>query len=160
MQQRLFVFREQPYLFGIVDSDFDAYLPLNQVWISPDSVTPNIWHFELKNGSSRKGCFIHPATLFGFREVQISNSSVLFLKKQENGMETGVLMSDFVMQLSDKKVGLKQFETDLVKSFPQELPKSAFRFVQRFKRNNIFVFDVAGLLNEFSICWPEPESNL
>lgn len=156
MQQSLFVFREQPYLFGIESNDFDSYLPLNKVWISPDPVTPNIWHFEVKNSKSRKGYFIHPATLFGFRDVQISNSSVLFLMKLENGMETGILMNDFVMQLSDKKVGLKQYETELVKSFPESLPKSAFRFVQKYKRNNIFVFDVAGLIKEFGIHWPEP----
>lgn len=155
MQQRLFVFREQPYLFGIVNSDFDTYLPLNKVWISPDPETPNIWHFEVKNSASRKGCFIHPATLFGFGEVQISDSSVLFLKKQDNGMETGILMNDFVMQLSDKKVGLKQYETELVKSFPENLPKSAFRFVQRYKRSNIFVYDVAGIIKEYNIQWPE-----
>lgn len=154
MQNNVYVFKEPPYLLGVTQDDFESHLPLNQAWISPEPNSSNIWRFKTKDRSPRKGFFVHPGALFGFQKVQISNTSVLFLKKLDNEIEIGILMNEFLLQTSNKKAGSKQLSVDFVKNFPEKLPKTAFHFVQRHKRKNVFVINFDGLMDEFTIVWP------
>ena len=155
MQNNLYVFREHPYLLGVKPDEFESYLPLNKVWISPLSNHSNIWRFEVKNGSIRQGFFIHPGGLLGLQKAQISNYSVLFLKKLSDDIEIGILMNDFLLQIADKKLAPKQLDVNFLKNFPDSLPKPAFHFVQRHQRKNVYVISFDGLIAEYEIKWPD-----
>ena len=156
-QKSIFVFREQPHLFGILPGDFDTYLPLEQVSISHDSENPLLWIYEEKQ-TSKKGYFIHPALLLGFKKITFSKSGILFLKNNTQETDIGILMNDFLMKIVQKKAGSRTLSVDLVKNFPSEFPKRAFRFVQRFKRQNILVINPEGLIKEFNLSRPQLKS--
>ncbi len=150
----IFVFRERAHLFGVLVDDFESHLPLNRVWVSHNTEDSPFWQFEDQR-TSQKGHFIHPATLFGFENLSFSESSVLFLNTQSEKLKVGVLMNEFLMKLINKKSVNRALAVDLVKNFPPALPKTAFKFVHRFKRNNIYVLNPEGLLKEFNLTWPE-----
>ena len=150
----LLVFKEQTHLFGIRNSDFDSYFPLNKLWISPSNKEQLLWKFEGKQGKP-KGYFVHPAMLFGFKDVKFSQSSIVFLKKLNKNISVGLIMNDFYTRIINGRIGPKVLSTDLVKNFPINLPKAAFHFVKRYKRKNIMVINLEGLIDEFRIEWPE-----
>ncbi len=150
----LFVFKEQMHFFGIRKSDFDNYFPLNQMWISPLDDMQLLWRFESIQGKP-KGYFVHPAMLFGFKDVNFSQSSIVFLKKLNHKTSVGLIMNDFYTQIVNGNVGPRLLSTDLVKNFPANLPKNAFHFVKRYKRKNIMVINLEGLVDEYKIEWPD-----
>lgn len=153
MQNKLIIFQESSHLIGINPSDFDSAIQLNAVWISPSATSENVWEFESKD-AAWKGCFVHPGTLFGFGKVYFDASSYLFLQKENDDFYIGILMNEFLIQLSEKRTLSKKLEIDLVKNFPAELPKSAFQFVHRYKRKNVLVLHPAGLLETYHIKLP------
>jgi hypothetical protein len=150
----LFVFKEQTHFFGIRNSDFDTYFPLNRLWISPTNEKQLLWKFEGRQ-EKQKGYFIAPGILFGFKDVKLSESSIVFLKKFSHQSSVGLVMNDFYTQIVNTRVGPKVLSTELIKNFPEHLPKSAFHFVKRYKRKNIMVINMEGLLNEYEIEWPK-----
>lgn len=153
MHNNLLIFREQSYLFGLLPAEFENYLPLDTVWISPFQDSPHIWQYETKE-SAKKGYFVHPGTLFGFSNLSFSENSVIFLTEIKNKMGFGVLMNGYLTQLSEKVTLQKKMDLELVSNFPDNLPKSAFQYVQRYKRKNVLVLDLKGLIKEFDIEWP------
>ncbi|MBU2515447.1 hypothetical protein KJ966_29375 [bacterium] len=154
MSSRLFVFREQTYLFGILSGEFDKYLSLNHVIICQDEQHPNLWKFEATD-TGESGYFIHPMELFGFGKIKFSQKSILFIRNQPDSPAFGLLMNDFYMHINDKRAEPKRIEPDVVKNFPPQLPKPVFQFVRRFKRKNIFVINPDALLKEYNIQFPE-----
>jgi hypothetical protein len=150
----IFVFKEQSHLFGILPTDFNTFLPLNKLWIAPVSNDSPLWKFE-GTPSNQQGYFVHLATLFGFKDVRFSQSGVVFLKQHAKNMFVGIVMNDFVMQIVNRNIGPKTIAMELTKNFPPNLPKSAFHFIQRYKRKNIMVINPEGLMKEYKIEWPE-----
>lgn len=150
----IFVFKEQTHLFGILPTDFYTFLPLNKLWISPVSKDSPLWRFEGES-SIQQGYFVHLATLFGFKDIRFSQSGVIFLKQHTKKSYVGIVMNDFLMQIMNRKIGPKTIAIELTKNFPPNLPKSAFHFVQRYKRKNIMVINPEGLLKEYDITWPQ-----
>ncbi len=148
MTSKLFVFQETNILLGLDPDEFDKHIALNQVTISRHNDNPDYWHFEGKN-SDEKGLFLHPASLLGLGKLDFSQKSYLFIKKQGEGQELspGLLMNNFQMQITTKKTGSKMILPGVAKNFPKQVPKSAFRFIQRFKRKSILVIDPPALLS-------------
>lgn len=150
----LFVFKEQSLTLGVLPNEFDLVVPLNQYWISQSTTNPKIWKFNREN-SSRSGFFVHPASLFGLKEVRFSDRGIAFLKKQSEDKYIGMVLNQYLMKIGVKKLGPKLIAADLVKNLPQNLPKSVFRSVQRFQRKNIFILNFDGILDEYKIDWEE-----
>ncbi len=150
MKNTLLVFREQNLFFGIRSNDFEQYFPLNKVWISQANNSSQVWRFEGKE-KKEKGCFIHPGSLFGFSKFRISQTGVIFLKNISNQLPMGILMNEFLMKISLKKIGTKKIDIEQLKKFPTHLPKSAFHTVQRYKRKNIFIIDPLMLFKAYDI---------
>ncbi len=154
MSSRLFIFQEQAYLFGIQSGEFDKHLLLNRVTVFQDKQHTDLWKYEIKD-NSESGYFIHPAALFGFSKIKFSQKSILFIRNQPQSPTFGLLMNDFYIHMTEKRVESKRIEPDVVKNFPPQLPKSVFHYVRRYKRKNIFVINPDALLKEYSIQLPE-----
>ena len=131
----LLVFKEQSYMFGIQARDFDAYIPLNKLAISPLPDSQSVWKFE-GNSNGRTGYFVHPAMLFGFRNIRFDQSGILFVRKLSAKTSVGLVLNHYQMSITSKKYGPKPLAPHLIKTFPPELPQSAFEYVQRYKRQD------------------------
>ncbi len=157
MSSKLLVFRDHSYLFGILPEEYDMHLPLNQVTITQDKQNSDLWFFETKKDNIN-GQFVHPLALFGFRKYSFSQNSVLFIRNLSHSElpSFGLVMNDFYMQLSERRVEPKKIEPEVVKNFPKHFPKDAFHYVQRYKRKNIFVINPDALLAACKISLHQP----
>ncbi len=109
-----------------------------------------IWEFEGKQEPT-KGRFVHLGSLFGFSPTYFSQSGYIFLKKVNNQSTIGIFMDNLYMQGSLKKIGDKKLEIEKIKNFPPNVPKTSFRFVQKYKRKNILVIDPLSLFRDHDI---------
>ena len=151
-QNSLLVFKEETVYFGLLADEYDTYLPLNQLSISPHGQNALLWKFEAKQ-SRQKGCFTNPAMLFGFKDIKFSQSGIVFIKRLSTKESMGLLMNDFITQIVRKKTGLKTSPVHLNKNLPPTFPKSAFHFIQRHQRKNVLVINPDQLRREFPIVW-------
>jgi len=148
----LLVFKEGATYFGLLADEYDTYLPLNQLSISPHQQNDLLWDFHGKQ-SKQKGCFTNLAMLFGYADIRFSQSGVIFLKRLSTKESIGLLVNEFITQIVNKKTGFKKTATYLSNNIPPALPQSVFHFIQRHQRKNILVINPEKLRQEYPIVW-------
>lgn len=151
MQDSLIVFSENIYFFGLLPSDFDQFFSLNKAWISPTEDSSLQWKFE-REEEPYQGNFVHFGNLLGLSSATFSETGYIFLKNLSATSSQGVFINQFIMRVALKKMKERnRIEVDEAKGFPPDVPRTAFRYVQRYKRKNIMVLDPLMLFRAYGI---------
>jgi len=151
MQESLIIFLEDKYFFGLLPTDFDQFFSLNKAWISPTDESSPVWKFE-REEEPHEGNFVHFGNLLGLSAATFSEKGYVFLKKVSETSSQGVFINQFIMRVALKKMKERnRIEVDEANVFPPDIPRTAFRYVQHYKRKNIMVLDPLMLFRAYDI---------
>jgi len=156
MSDSLLIFQENKLHFGMFPDEFEQYFPLNNVWISPEEGKPNIWRFEREKPPMR-GKFVHFGSLIGKTPAYFDDTGYIFMKNIPGEFSLGIFIGAVILRIPVKKLRAKKIEIEREsKRIPAQLPKTAFRYIQRFQRKNILIINPLLLFRAYKIIFNDP----
>lgn len=172
MNDSLVIFREKNHFFGLVTEDYDTRFSVDQCWINASDIAPSLWNFsrekapdngifiQPKQQIPNKGIFVHLGALFGLPNIGFSFTGYLFLKEITDlrldlpYQHFGILMDNYFNRISMKEVRQNRISINEFTDLPEEIPKSAFRYVYLFRKKKILIIDPLMLLRSYKDIFP------
>lgn len=152
MNNKLIVFQEKDYYFGLFPEDFERHLRLDNIWVHPSDISSSIWNFY-DPVSKKKGYYVHLGALFGYNSISFSSKGYIFIKDLTD-FNFGIFMDHYWMKLhlDDKKKN--QLSIHEIQDIPSSIPKDAFKYILLYKKKKIIIIEPLMLLRSYNNLFP------